>query len=171
MYFIDHRYPPQGTKAGFSKTPVLVSTLSTTGVGPIAHWFHAYVLSVISESELLAYPGLASLGEELILDLLSDIPVTNLTQSIKQHAMNLRKRFGLKLSDAIVAATALARPGACPTLTLLLRQTIRDQLRPARPEKILNVFQRIRLRFFRACGLTSGRASFALSRRQCRTGS
>jgi len=54
--------------------------------------------------------------------------------------------------------------GACPTLTVLLRRTIRDHLRRSRPEKILNVFQRIRLRFFRACGLASGRISFASSR-------
>ena len=54
--------------------------------------------------------------------------------------------------------------GACPTLTFLLRRTIRDHLRRSRPEKILNVFQRIHLRFFRACGLASGRTSFASSR-------
>jgi len=54
--------------------------------------------------------------------------------------------------------------GACPTLTVLLRRMIHDQLRRARPEKILNVFQRIRLRFFQACGLASGRTSFASSR-------
>ena len=46
---------------------------------------------------------------------------------------------------------------------------IRDHLRRARPEAILNifvfqVFQRIHLRFFRACGLASGRTSFASSR-------
>jgi hypothetical protein len=40
--------------------------------------------------------------------------------------------------------------GACPTLTVLLRRTIRDHLRRSRLEKILNVFQRIHLRFFRA---------------------
>ena len=49
-------------------------------------------------------------------------------------------------------------------MAILLRRTIRDHLRRSRPEKILNVFQRIRLRFFRACGLASGRTSFASSR-------
>jgi hypothetical protein len=38
--------------------------------------------------------------------------------------------------------------GACPALTVLLRRTIRNHLRRSRPEKILNVFQRIHLRFF-----------------------
>ena len=56
-------------------------------------------------------------------------------------------------------------------MSVLLRRTISDYLRRSWPGKILNVFQRIRLRFFPACGLASGRTSFALSRRQCRTGS
>jgi hypothetical protein len=55
--------------------------------------------------------------------------------------------------------------GACPILTVLLRRTICDHLRRARPEKILNGFQRIHLRFFQACGLASGHTSFASSRR------
>ena len=54
--------------------------------------------------------------------------------------------------------------GACPTLTFLLRRMIRDHLSRARPDKILNGFQRIHLRIFRACGLASGRISFASSR-------
>ena len=54
--------------------------------------------------------------------------------------------------------------GACPTLTVLLRRTICDRLLRSRPEKILNVFQRIHFRFFRACGLAPGRTSFASSR-------
>jgi hypothetical protein len=54
--------------------------------------------------------------------------------------------------------------GACPTLTFLLRRTICGHLLRSRLEKILNVFQRICLRFFRACGLAPGHTSFASSR-------
>ena len=68
----------------------------------------SYAISVISELELLAYPGLASSEEQRIRAFLAEIPVTDLTQAVKHHAVNLRKRFGLKLPDAIVAATALA---------------------------------------------------------------
>ena len=53
-------------------------------------------------------------------------------------------------------------------MTVLLRRMICDHLRRARLEKILNVFQRIRLRFSRACGLASSRTSFASSRRHVR---
>ncbi len=68
----------------------------------------SYAISVISELELLAYPGLSSPEEQRVRAFVEDISVTDLTQSVKLHAVDLRKRFGLKLPDAIVAATALA---------------------------------------------------------------
>ncbi len=43
----------------------------------------SYVISVISELELLAYPGLASAEEQRVRSFLSDIAVTDLTQTIK----------------------------------------------------------------------------------------
>ena len=46
-------------------------------------------------------------------------------------------------------------------MTVLLRRTIRNHLRRSRPEKIFNVFQRLYLQRFQACGLASGRNSFA----------
>ncbi|MDC8451223.1 MAG: type II toxin-antitoxin system VapC family toxin [Nitrospira sp.] len=67
-----------------------------------------YAISVISELELLAYPGLAPSEEQRVRAFLADIAVTDLTQTIKSHAVELRKRYSLKLPDAIVAATALA---------------------------------------------------------------
>jgi hypothetical protein len=89
---------------------------------------------VISELELLAYPGLASSEEQRIRDFLADVPITDLTQSVKHHAVGIRKRFGLKLPDAIVAATELALEATLltndqrllalsdiPTQTLLVR--------------------------------------------------
>jgi len=56
-------------------------------------------------------------------------------------------------------------------MTVLLRRTIHDHLRRAQPEKILNVFQRVHLRFFLALRRSSGRTSFTSSQKQCRTGS
>ena len=61
--------------------------------------------------------------------------------------------------------------GVCPGNAILLRQMICWHLRRARPEQILNVFQRIRLRFFRACGLASTSVSFASQRKITRTDS
>lgn len=67
-----------------------------------------YAISVISELELLAYPGLTLSEEQRVRAFLADIAATDLTQAIKSHAVELRKRYSLKLPDAIVAATALA---------------------------------------------------------------
>jgi|SRR5262245_39923326 len=55
--------------------------------------------------------------------------------------------------------------GACLTSTVLLRRTSYNHLRRSQPQKILNVFQEMRLRFFRACGQMRGRSSFASLRR------
>ncbi|MBX3331083.1 MAG: type II toxin-antitoxin system VapC family toxin [Nitrospira sp.] len=66
------------------------------------------IISVISELELLAYPGLAPSEEQKVRAFLADIAVMELTLAIKNHAVDLRKRYSLKLPDAIVAATALA---------------------------------------------------------------
>lgn len=67
-----------------------------------------YAISVISELELLAYPGLVPSEEQRVRAFLAEIAVTELTQAIKSHAVELRKRYSLKLPDAMVAATALA---------------------------------------------------------------
>lgn len=48
-------------------------------------------------------------------------------------------------------------------MPLLLRRTMLDHLHCSRPQKILSASQRMRLRFFRACGLASGPASCASS--------
>ena len=56
----------------------------------------------------MAYPGLAPSEEQHVRAFLAEIAVTDLTQAVRDHAVNLRKRYSLKLPDAIVAATALA---------------------------------------------------------------
>jgi len=78
--------------------------------GRLAEPFPAgpYTISVISELELLVYPGLVPSEEQRVRAFLADIVVTELTQAIKSHAVDLRKRYGLKLPDVIVAAIALA---------------------------------------------------------------
>jgi hypothetical protein len=74
-------------------------------------------------------------------------------------------RLGTLESEPIdashVCLVYLGYLGACPTLTILLRRMICNHLRRSRPEKILNVFRRMHLRFFRALRRSSGRPSFA----------
>jgi len=67
-----------------------------------------YGLSVISELELLAYPDLTQSEEAHIKAFLQDITIVELNSTVKSHAIDLRKRYRLKLPDALIVATALA---------------------------------------------------------------
>jgi len=53
--------------------------------------------------------------------------------------------------------------GVCQSNTILLRQTICGHLRRSRLQEILDVLQRIRLRFLGACGLASASSSLRLA--------
>lgn len=68
----------------------------------------SYFLSVISELELLAFPGLAPAEDSQIKAFLQNITIVELNGTVKSHAIELRKHHGLKLPDAIIAATAIA---------------------------------------------------------------
>jgi predicted nucleic acid-binding protein len=67
-----------------------------------------YCLSVISELELLAYPDLTPSEEAHIKTFLQDITIVELTSTVKAHAIDLRKRYHLKLPDTLIVATAMA---------------------------------------------------------------
>jgi len=64
-------------------------------------------LSVISEMELLGYPGITSTETARIKGFLSDCQIVDLNIFIKELAIEIRKSYQLKLPDAIIAATAL----------------------------------------------------------------
>lgn len=68
-------------------------------VGPIC-------VSVITEMELLSFPGLTESDEAEIKRLLESINIINISDAIKNGAIQLRRDFKLKLPDAIIAATA-----------------------------------------------------------------
>ena len=72
---------------------------------PIGH----YQTSVISEMELLSYPNLTGNAEKEIRSFLKSITVVDLSPDVKAAAIELRRQHGLKLPDAIVAASALVR--------------------------------------------------------------
>ena len=66
-----------------------------------------YLVSVITEMELFSYPSLSPNSESLIRDFLNEVSIMGLTDSVKERAIAPRRKHGLKLPDAIVAATAL----------------------------------------------------------------
>jgi len=66
---------------------------------------HFYI-SIITEIELLSYPKLESTEEESIRQFLNMIDIINLNTEIKEKTIYLRKKYNLKLPDAIISATA-----------------------------------------------------------------
>lgn len=65
-----------------------------------------YLLSVVTEMELLSYPSLDAREEERIRAFLSEVTLVELTREVREVAIQLRSQHGLGLPDAIVAATA-----------------------------------------------------------------
>ena len=65
-----------------------------------------YHVSVITEMELLSYPGLSKEAENQIRSFLSTVSLVELTPAVKGAAIRARRQHALKLPDAIVLATA-----------------------------------------------------------------
>ncbi|MEM9121112.1 MAG: type II toxin-antitoxin system VapC family toxin [Cyanobacteria bacterium P01_F01_bin.56] len=67
----------------------------------------AYAVSVITEMELLSYPSLTAKSKKQIRTLLTQLQIVELNAEVKEAAIRLRQQHGLKLPDAIIAATTL----------------------------------------------------------------
>jgi len=65
-------------------------------------------LSVITEIELLCWKTATETDTAIISNFISDSMVYQLTESIKWKTIEIRKKYRLKLPDAIIAASALA---------------------------------------------------------------
>lgn len=66
----------------------------------------SYHASIITEMELLSYPNLSQTEEQQICSFLAQLVVVGIDELIKNMAIALRKQYRLKLSDAIISATA-----------------------------------------------------------------
>ncbi len=64
-------------------------------------------ISVITEIEVLSYPNLTREKELLVRELLSRIFIIPLTESVKEGSISIKKKYKVKLPDAIIAASAI----------------------------------------------------------------
>lgn len=80
-----------------------------------------YLVSVITEIELLSYPNMSDSEGLIVRDFLDNITVVGLTNNIKELAIAFRKNYRLKLPDAIVVATAKSLNANLLTNDLKLR--------------------------------------------------
>ncbi len=67
-----------------------------------------FYLSVISEMELLSYPTISQVEESRIRQLLAQVIVIGVDEDVKNATILLRKKYRLKLPDALICATALS---------------------------------------------------------------
>ncbi|MDJ0674161.1 MAG: type II toxin-antitoxin system VapC family toxin [Calothrix sp. MO_167.B42] len=68
---------------------------------------HDILISPIVRIELLSFSGLSEDEEQLIEDLLSQFSSVPLLREIEDQTIQLKRRYKIKLPDAIIAATAL----------------------------------------------------------------
>ncbi|MBF0340088.1 MAG: type II toxin-antitoxin system VapC family toxin [Magnetococcales bacterium] len=94
-------------------TNIILSLLGGELAEPLP--IRRYFASTITEMELLSYPSLSQPEESKIRALLHDINVVDMDPDIKEQAIRLRRHQGLKLPDAIIAATALSLDGVLLT--------------------------------------------------------
>jgi len=66
-----------------------------------------YVVFVITEMELLAWPSFTSEEEKKVRDFLGQLTICELTPAIRSRTVRLRRQHHLKLPDAVVCATAM----------------------------------------------------------------
>lgn len=67
-----------------------------------------YIVSVITEIELLSYHKLTQEDEKVLSSVLSSFRNINLTNEIKAQTITLRRNNNMKLPDSIIVATAIA---------------------------------------------------------------
>ena len=64
-------------------------------------------ISVITEMELLSYKNITAREKQQIKNFLSDFEIINITDAVKDRAIEIKKNSHLKLPDSIIAATAI----------------------------------------------------------------
>ncbi|MFA5461538.1 MAG: type II toxin-antitoxin system VapC family toxin [Sulfurimonas sp.] len=66
-----------------------------------------YLVSVITEIELLSYSNLTKDDETVLKNLLSQFESIELTKSVKEKTIQIRRDTKIKLPDSIIVASAL----------------------------------------------------------------
>jgi predicted nucleic acid-binding protein len=75
-------------------------------------------VSVISVMELLSYPSITSDEESIIRAFLDQCETLQISDTVKEQTIRIRRQYNVKLPDAIIAATAISH-----NLTLLTADT------------------------------------------------
>ena len=85
---------------GLLETPLKAQLAQALTVGRVR-------ISVITRMEMLAWRGHTETSMAQTQALLALMPEFGLTEDVVQGAIRIRREFGLKLPDAVIAATAM----------------------------------------------------------------
>jgi hypothetical protein len=91
-------------------------------------------ISVITKIEVLGFNLQSGEDYQIVVDFINDNMVYNLDEPIINKTIELRKKYKIKLPDAIIAATAL-----CNDLAIVSRNT--DDFKKIKELKIINPFE------------------------------
>lgn len=80
----------------------------------------AVYISTITEAELFGFPGLSIDEEQKLEGFMSVVAIISVDSKIARIAASIRRNYHLKISDSIIAATALF------TGTTLVTRNVRD---------------------------------------------
>lgn len=83
-------------------TNVFINAIERQLCLPTAH----YAFSVITELELLAFPGLLPEDEQAIKVILAQLTRVELDQQVKNETIKVRRSTQMKLPDSIISASA-----------------------------------------------------------------
>lgn len=65
-----------------------------------------FYISFVTELEALSYSSISANEEKDIEKLLMEIPIVDIDKEVKEKTVVFRKKYNLRLPDAIIAATA-----------------------------------------------------------------
>lgn len=66
-----------------------------------------YLISIISEIELLSYSGLTSAEEQVLKNAIKNFITIDLNNKVKNKTIDIRKKTKLKLPDSIIVSSAI----------------------------------------------------------------
>lgn len=68
---------------------------------------YSFGVSFVTELELLGHPGLTKTEEKALKAIIKDCVYLDWNQQIKEQTIELRKKYAIKLPDALIASTAI----------------------------------------------------------------
>lgn len=73
------------------------------------------MVSTVTRMELLGFPGMTEEEERRISELLGQLKPIAIDERVEEAAIFIRREIGLKLPDALIAATAMTRDAVLVT--------------------------------------------------------